>query len=206
MHLTLRFLGSNTNCKVSPDAYLRHKNHQKPLWNRLRLGATLFSTSSGFRCPLVRQHGTQDFEKTLHHSSGGHPRAAQQRCQTAQEPCKTAVNSQPKRTRPPRASKISTITPKVDRVPLRATFLEPTWLHLSPFTQLVCNFFTCAVVVRSFAALFDTCATDLAPCQYMCDSLTLLASDPRYMREGERSCKAGSLSPSALIGMKPVRR
>ena len=52
MHLTLGFLGSNTDFVVSRAAYLRRKIHQKPLWNLLPLGVTLFPIASRFRCHL----------------------------------------------------------------------------------------------------------------------------------------------------------
>ena len=52
MHLTLGFLGSNTDFVVSRAAYLRRKNHQKSLWNLLAPGITLFPIASRFRCHL----------------------------------------------------------------------------------------------------------------------------------------------------------
>ena len=88
------------------------KTIKKPLWNRLPLGAILFSIFSGFRCHLGRQHDTEDLTKTPKHSSRGSPRAAQELCHTAHEPCKTAFNTRPERSRSPRTSKTSKITPK----------------------------------------------------------------------------------------------
>ena len=99
------------------------KSIKKLLWNRLPLGAALCSIFSGFRCHLGRQHDTRDLAKTPQHFSRGHPRAAQELCQTAQEPCKTAFKTRPKRPRPPRTSKTLKISPKVDGVPLQAWVL-----------------------------------------------------------------------------------
>ena len=88
------------------------KTIKKPLWKCLPLGAILFSIFSGFRCHLGRQHNTQDLTKTPQHSSGGHTRAAQELCHTAHKPCKTAFNTRPERSRPPRTSQTSKMTPK----------------------------------------------------------------------------------------------
>ena len=62
------------------------------------------SIFSGFRCHLGRQHDTQEPPTLL--------RRPPERCHTAHEPCKTAFNTRPERSRPPRTSQTSKMTPK----------------------------------------------------------------------------------------------
>ena len=97
---------------MSPRLLIFDTNIKKPLWNRLPRGAILFSIFSGIRCHLGRQHDTEDLTRTPKHLSRGPSRAAQELCHTAYEPRKTAFNTRPDRSRSPRTSKTSKITPK----------------------------------------------------------------------------------------------
>ena len=113
MHLTLRFLGSNTNFGVSLAAYLRHKTIKKPLWNHLPLGAILFSKFSGCRCHLGRRHVTRDLTKIPNTP----PEATQEPLNSsatppmshAKQPSTLARSVQ---SRPPRTSQTSKMTHK----------------------------------------------------------------------------------------------
>ena len=132
------------------------KTSKKPLWNRLPLGAILFSIFSGFRCHLGRQHDTEDLTKTPKHSSRGSPKAAQELCRTAHELCKTSFNTCPERSRPPRTSKTLKKTPKGRwGTPLRASFLAPTWMHLGSLTQLLCDFLRGAMAGSQLCCALD---------------------------------------------------
>ena len=91
-----------------------------------------FSIFSGFRCHLGRQHDTQDLAKTPQHSS-----------EATHEPLKSSVTPPMSHAKQPStlAQSVQDQAPKVDGVPLRASFLAPTWMHLDPLTQLLCDFF-----------------------------------------------------------------
>ena len=129
---------------------------KKSMCNRVPLGATLFSTFFDFGAILGASMTCKTSKRlSTTHSSGGHPRAAQDLCDTAHEQCKTAFNTRPERSRPPRTSQTSKMTPKVDGVPLRASILGPTWMHLDPLTQLLCDFVRGAVAGSQLCCAVD---------------------------------------------------
>ena len=141
MHLTLGFLGSNTEFASPWLLIFDTKTIKKPLWNRLPRGAILFSIFSDFAAIL----GANMTPKTSARPPNTPPEATQEPLKSPArphpEPCKTALNTNPKRPKTPRAPKTFKTTPKSRwGTPSRAPHLEPTWVHFGPATQLICDF------------------------------------------------------------------
>ena len=51
--------------------------------------------------------------------------------------------------------KLRKLFPKVDGVSLRASFLAPTWMHVDPLTQLLCDFLRGAVAGSQLCCAVD---------------------------------------------------
>ena len=74
---------------------------------------------------------------------------------SSQEPCKTGLNTRPKRPRPPRASKTSKMTPKSRWGTPPGLVFGANMGAFGPSTQLLCHFFRGAVAGSQLCCALD---------------------------------------------------
>ena len=167
MHLTLGFLGSNTDFGL-PGCL---SSTQKPSKNHSGTACLFEPYFFRYFPDFAAILGANMTPKT---PSGGHPRAAQELCHTAHEPCKTAFNTRPERSRPPRASQTSKMTPKSRWGTPPSLIFAPTWMHLDPLTQLLCDFVRGAVAGSQLCCAVGSAAPGLWPAHGVQSSFILM--------------------------------